>query len=133
MSEFHTFQRPDVGKLGPQRLQGLGPRSGEDDQVRPRDGGGACNLFDRGIGPQVIDPPAVVVEHDAEDHERQVMLLAGWAGEQGLWPVPAAPAPGQPGEPAADDVASEMLHGYASCPALPALAEVGEIGQHHIA
>jgi len=28
-----------VGELSPQRLQGLGPVGGEDDQVRPRDGG----------------------------------------------------------------------------------------------
>ena len=47
--------------------------------------------------------------------------------------MPAAPAAGQPREPAADEVAGEMLQGHAGRPALPALAELSEVGQHDIA
>jgi hypothetical protein len=46
--------------------------------------------------------------------------------------VPATPAAGEPRESAADEIAGEMLYGHAGRPALPALAEVSEIGQHEI-
>ena len=43
-----------------------------------------------------------------------------------------SPSYGQSREPAADDVAGEMLHGDAGCPALAAIAEVSEVGKHDI-
>src|SRR5208283_207792 len=54
-------------------------------------------------------------------------------GQEGLRPVPAAPAAGEARESAADEVAGEVLGGDAGRPALPALAEVGKVGQDDIA
>ena len=42
------------------------------------------------------------------------------------------PSRGPAREPAADEVAGEMLHGDAGRPALPAIAEVSEVGKHDI-
>ena len=61
------------------------------------------------------------------------MQLAGRARQQGLRPLPAAPAAGEAREPAADEVGGEVLGGDAGRPGLPALAEVGEVGQDNIA
>ena len=61
------------------------------------------------------------------------MKLAGGAGEDGAGAVPVPPAPGQPSEPPADEVAGEVLLGDAGRSTLPALPEFGEIGHHNVA
>ena len=115
------------GELRGEGLEGLRQGRGEDDEVRAPRVDRPRQLLDRGVHPEVVDPPPVAVEHDAEDHQRQVVKLPGGAGEDGAGAVPVPPAPGQPGEPPADDVAGEVLLGDAGRSALPALPELGEI------
>ena len=121
------------GELGRVGLRLLRQGRGEDDEVRAPRIGRPGQLLDWGVHPEVVDPPSVAVEHDAEDHQRQVVKLTGGAGEHSARAVPVPPAPGQPGEPPADEVAGEVLLGDAGRSAFPALPEFGEIRQQNVA
>ena len=121
------------GELGSVGLEGLRQGRGQDDEVRAPRVDRPRQLLDRGVHPEIVDPPPVAVEHDAEDHQRQVVKLPGGAGQDGAGAVPVPPAPGQPSEPPADDVACEVLLGDAGRSTLPALPEFGEIRHHNVA
>ena len=77
--------------------------------------------------------PAVAVQDDPERHQPQVVLLAGRAGQQRAGTVAVTPSAGQAGQAAAQDAAGEMLTRDAGLPAGPAVAEIAQIGQDHLA
>src|SRR5271166_5149617 len=120
------------GELRGEGLEVLRQGRGYDDEVRVPGVDRPGQLLARGVHPEIVDPPPAAVQDDAEDHQRQVVKLAGGAGQDGAGAVPVPPAPGQPGEPPADEVAGEVLLGDAGRSALPALPEFGEIRQHHV-
>ena len=116
------------GELRSEGLEVARQGRGEDDEVRVPRVDCPGQLLDRGAHPEIVDPPSAAVQDDAEDHQRQVAKLPRGAGQDGAGAVPVPPAPGQPGEPPADDVAGEVLLGDAGRSPLPVLPELGEIG-----
>ena len=120
-------------ELRPHGLKRLRGRRRENHEVRTRGLDDPREFLDRGVRAQVVDAPAAAIEHDAEDHEREVVQFAGRAGEHGTRPVPAPPTPREPGEPAADDIAGEVLLTDAGRPARPTVAEIGEVRHDDIA
>ena len=101
---------------------------GEDDEVRVPRVDRPGQLLDRGAHPEIVDPPPLRYSTMPKTNQRQVAKLPRGAGQDGAGAVPVPPAPGQPGEPPADDVAGEVLLGDAGRSPLPALPELGEIG-----
>ena len=61
------------------------------------------------FAPRKRDPPAARAQGEAEGDQADVVELPLRAGEQREPPSPAAPAPGQRQQPAADQVAGEVL------------------------
>src|SRR5208337_938340 len=120
------------GELHGEGLEVLRQGRGYDDEVRVPGVDRPGQLLARGVHPEIVDPPPAAVQDDAEDHQRQVVKLAGGAGQDSAGAVPVPPAPGQPGEPPADEVAGEVLLGDAGRAPLPALPELGQIRQHHV-
>ena len=62
-----------------------------------------------------------------------VVRLAGRAGEERERTRSAAPEPGEREQPAADEVAREVLVADLDLAALPAVADLFQGGQHHLA
>jgi hypothetical protein len=116
-----------------ERLEDVGSARGDDDEIRVRRLRRPRQLLDRGAHPEVVDSPALTVEHDPEDHQREVVQLQGRAREHSLWPASAAPSAGQAGQPAADDEAGEVLLRDACGAVPPARAEVAEVGHDDVA
>ena len=72
-------------------------------------------------------------QHEREREQGDVVRLAGSAGEERERARPAAPEPGEREQPAADQVASEVLLADVDLAALPAVADLLQGGQHHLA
>ena len=89
--------------------------------------------LDRGIGAEKRDAPAAISQDQSEDDEPEIVLLAGRSSEQRVMSRPATPATAERHEPAADEVAREVLLRDRDLAALPSLADVLQQRQDHFA
>ena len=92
-------ERGALGERG--ELRGEGPEGlrqgrGHDDEVRVPRVDRPGQLRERGVHPEIVDPPSAAVQDDAEDRQRQVVKLPWGAGQDGAGAVPVPPAPGRP-------------------------------------
>ena len=111
----------DREESGAQRPEDLGPGCCEDDEIWMGRVDGLVQFLDRCVRAEVVDAPPVAVQHDAEDHQREIVQLTGWAGEDRARSMPASPTAGQPREPAANDIAGEVFLGDAGRTPMPAI------------
>ena len=159
--EVGRAQRVRVEVSGPRLLAGLraGARPGDPERSsscelaqgrfgsgyalrragHDHDGGGlerARGLGERvewRVGPEEGDPPAALAQREAEDDERQIVLFPRRTGQESAWPGALIPAAGEAEEPPSEEVAGEVLVGNRRLASLPAVAQLTQVRQDHIA
>ena len=105
----------------------------EDDELGLELGRRVRERVERGVRPEEGDAGAARAEEQAEDDQRQVVELAGRAGEQHARAASLIPPAGQPEQSAPDDVAGEVLLADRRLARLPPLAESVQVRQHDLA
>ena len=108
-----------------------GPRSRQARRCRGRARGGLGDRLSSGVSPQVGDAPALPAQREPEHDQREVVQLAGRAGEHRAWPAPLIPAARQSEQPAAQQRRREVLLGDLAAPRAPAPpVRAGTAGAH---
>jgi hypothetical protein len=131
-SEGERDATRDREESRPQRPEDLWLCCREDHEIRMHGVDGHVQFLDRCVRAEVVDAPPVAVQHYAKDHQSEIMQLSGWAGEDRAWTMPASPTASEPREPAANDVAGEMLLGDAGRTTMPTITQLGEIGNEYV-
>ena len=72
-------------------------------------------------------------KREAEDDERQIVLFPRRTGQESAWPGALIPAAGEAEEPPPEEVAGEVLVGNRRLASLPAVAQLAQVRQDHIA
>ena len=128
--ERHRPGQP--AEAGGLRLEQGGVEARDDDECRPCRLGRVGECSDRRVRAEKEDPPGVRAQHEREREQGDVVHLAGCAGESKR-ARSAAPEPGKRKQPAADEVAREVLLADLDLAPLPAVADLLQDGQHHLA
>ena len=129
--ERHRPGQP--AEAGSLRLEQGGVEARDDDERRPRRLGRAGERCDRRVRAEKEDPPGVRAQDEREREQGDVVHLAGCTGEKSKRACSAAPEPGKRKQPAADEVAREVLLADLDLAPLPAVADLLQDGQHHLA
>ena len=113
--------------------QRVGRDRGEHDRLGSHGLGGAAGRADGRVAAEVRDAPAELAQRDPERDEPERVVLAGDAREHRPPPAAAAPAPRPAQHPALEKAAGVVLLRDRRLAALPAVAELAQVGQHHVA
>ena len=89
--------------------------------------------LDRRVGAEEGDAPTAVAQRERENDEAEVVLVARGCCEERVPAAPTTPAPAEPEQASAEEVAREVLLRHRDLAALPALTEVAEDGQDDLA
>jgi hypothetical protein len=91
------------------------------------------SVVTRRIGPEVGNAPPAGAQGEPERDEGEIVQLSRRTGEDRERAGALSPAPRETQETTAEEVAGEVLFSNAGAARLPAISELGEIGDHEVA
>jgi hypothetical protein len=116
--------KPGRGALDDLHLEQGGVEARDDNERRPCRLGRVGERCDRRVRAEKEDPPGVRAQDEGEREQGDVVHLAGCTGEKSKRARSSAPEPGKPKQPAADEVAREVLLADLDLAPLPAVADL---------